>query len=108
MEITDEKPKKKRGLYIIVIILIIVIAVVYFVFLSPGTGGFLSNIFKSKVTDLSLVPDNLKKDVTGGISELKFTPEDILENPKFKSLRVYAEPVELTTTSGRPNPFIPF
>lgn len=108
MELIDEQPKKKKWLYIVIVVLIIAIAIVYFTFLSPGTGGFLSSIFKGKITDLSLVPDNLKKDVTGGISELKFTPQDILENPRFKSLRSYAEPVEITAVSGRPNPFVPF
>jgi hypothetical protein len=107
MELTEEQPKRRMWLYLIVIILIIAIGFVYFTFLAPG-GGFLSKIFKGKITDFSLVPDALKKDVTGGIADLKFTPEDILENPKFKNLRVYSEPTEFSVNLGRPNPFLPF
>jgi hypothetical protein len=112
MEFVEEKPKKKLGIYAIIIILIVVIAVIYFVFFSPAIsdGGILSKIsslFSKASTDLTLVPDALKKDVTGGIINLKFEPSTVLDNSVFKSLNSYAEPVELGDL-GRPNPFMPF
>ena len=112
MEITEEKPKKGIVLYVVIFLLILAIAAVYLIFFAPERtgGGFLDKIFtlfSGQVKDFSLVPEHLKKDVTGGIINLKFEPKDILENPVFQSLRSYAEPVEITTL-GRPNPFIPY
>jgi flagellar basal body-associated protein FliL len=105
MEYTEEKPKKGIALYVIIAILIIAIIVVYFMFFaqSGGIGGIFGT-----TQDLSLVPDNLKKDVTGGIINLKFDPASILDNSVYKSLKAYAEPVEISVIPGRPNPFIPF
>ncbi len=107
MELVEEKPKKRTFLYIIIIVLIIAIGIVYFVFFSSGDGlgGIIGG---GEVEDFSLVPEDLQKDVTGGIVDLKFTPEDILQNPEFTSLQSYSEPVELRTIPGRSNPFIPF
>ena len=104
MEYTAEKPKKSLTLYIIIIILIIAIIAVYFIFFSQ-TG--LTDLFGSG-GDNSLVPENLQKDVTGGIVNLKLDPTSILEDGIYRSLQVYAEPVQIQGVSGRPNPFIPF
>lgn len=112
MEYVEEKPKKKLLIYVIIGLLILALIVIYFVYFSPAiSNGKISSgiigFFLGKSKDLSLVPDNLQKDVTGGLINLKFDPASVLENPIFKSLHPYAEPVELGTL-GRPNPFIPF
>ncbi len=106
MEYTEEKPKKSMALYIIIVILIIAIIAIYFIFFSQSGG--LGGLFGSGTGESSLVPENLKKDFTGGIVNLKFDPTTILDNPLYKSLKAYAEPVEIRVTPGRPNPFIPF
>ncbi|HNW96701.1 MAG TPA: hypothetical protein PLQ44_02180 [Candidatus Paceibacterota bacterium] len=107
MEYTEEKPKKSLTLYIIIVILVIAIIAIYFIFFSQSGG--LSRLFGSSTsTDSSLVPDSLKKDFTGGIVNLKFNPTTILDNAAYKSLKAYAEPVEIKVTPGRPNPFLPF
>jgi len=112
MEITEEKPKKRTWIYVLIVILVIAIAAVYFVFFAPASssGSFLGKIagfIFGQTKDFSLVPEDLKKDVTGGIINLKFDPSTILENPIYKSLHSYANAVELKIL-GRPNPFIPF
>jgi len=104
MEYTEEKPKKSIALYVIIIILIIAIIAIYFIFFSQSG---LSGLFGSS-NDNSLVPKNLQQDVTGGIVNLKLDPTTILNNSVYRSLQVYAEPVEVQGISGRPNPFIPF
>lgn len=107
MEYTEEKSKKSIALYIIIVILIIAIIAIYFIFFSQSGG--LSSLFGSGGNkDSSLVPESLKKDFTGGIINLKFDPTAILDNFIYKSLKAYAEPVEIKVTPGRPNPFIPF
>jgi flagellar basal body-associated protein FliL len=106
MEYTEEKPKKSLTLYIIITILVIAIIAIYFIFFSQPGG--LGKLFGSGITDSSLVPDSLKKDFTGGIVNLKFNPTTILDNVSYKSLKAYAEPVEIRVTPGRPNPFLPF
>ncbi len=112
MEIAEEKPKKRTWLYLIIVILIAIIVVVYFVFFAPSTssGGIFSKIVGmifGTSKDFSLLPADLKKDVTGGIINLKFDPATVLENATYKSLHSYADPVDIGNL-GRPNPFIAF
>lgn len=107
----EEKPRKFSYLYLLIIVLIGVIFAVYFIFFAPEQIGesFLTKFlpfFKSKPEDLSLVPEELKKDITGGLIKVKLDT-DILNHPLFQSLKVYAEPVELQIL-GRSNPFIPY
>ena len=120
METIEQKPKTNILMYIIIAILIAAIAVVYFVFFAPekiaqktstvtnvnvatqetsGAGISTTATEKTKVATST--------DVTGGLSNLKLTPEEILDNPIFQSLHSYAEPIELPNL-GRTNPFIPF
>lgn len=119
METVEQKPKTNIFIYIIIVILIAAIAIVYFVFFAPEkiakkqttvtsvnvatqeTGAITSQTTAIKNTSTTT------SDVTGGLSSLKLTPEDILNNPIFQSLHSYAEPVELPSL-GRPNPFIPY
>lgn len=120
METVEQKPKTNIFIYIIIVILIAAIAIVYFVFFAPEkiakkqttvttvnvateeTGGVASSkgvVSKPSTTSTS--------DVTGGLSGLKLTPEEIINNPIFQSLHSYTESVELPNL-GRPNPFIPY
>lgn len=110
MEITTEEIKTKKNLliYVVIGILIVAIVAIYFVFFSPAQKQGIWGKFSGAVQDFSLVPDSLKKDVTGGIVNFKFTPNDILENSAYKSFRSYADAVEIKFTPGRPNPFISF
>lgn len=107
----EEKPKKFLYLYLTIAVLIGVILIIYFVFFAPEQigEGFLSKfplLSKVKKEDFSLVPENLRKDVTGGLIKIKLDT-DILNHPLFQSLKTYAEPVELQTL-GRNNPFLPY
>jgi hypothetical protein len=112
MEILEEKPKKRTWLYVVIGVLIVAIIIVYLVFFAPSasSGGIFSKIVSwifGQTKDFSLLPADLKKDVTGGIINLKFDPATILENTIYKSLHSYADPVDIGSL-GRPNPFIPF
>ncbi len=123
METIEQKSKTNIFIYIIIAILLVAIVVVYFVFfapeklatsetptMTPVTNTAVEEVGSSPVAKTTLAPSvsrSTSTDVTGGLSSLKLTPEDILNNPIFQSLRAYAEPVEVPTL-GRPNPFIPY
>jgi len=113
MEIAEEKPKKRIWIYGVIVLLIVAVVAVYFIFFASagstetGLAKVISFVFGGTTKDFSLVPTDLKKDVTGGIINLKFDPNSVLEHPVFKSLHSYAEPVELENL-GRPNPFISY
>ncbi len=121
METVEQKPKANIFIFIIIIILIAAIAIVYFVFFAPekiarkqsttttvnvATEEAGTTNQKSTVA-LPIKPATSSLDVTGGLSGLQLTPDDILNNAVFQSLHSYAEPVELPSL-GRPNPFVPY
>ncbi len=124
METAEQKPKKNTALYIIIAILVIAIIVVYYIFFgqekliqnTPAPTGE-TNVINTATQEVGQNGNNVTNsyssatsssfDATGGLSSLKLTPEDILNNKIFQSLHPYAEPVELPTL-GRPNPFIPY
>jgi len=126
METVEQKPKTNIFIYIIIAILIAAIVIVYFVFFAPekvakktstittvnvatqetsGTG--VQTPASGTIGTTGVAKMATSTDVTGGLSNLKLTPEEILNNPVFQSLHVYAEPIELPNL-GRTNPFIPF
>ncbi|HOV88568.1 MAG TPA: hypothetical protein PLB74_00680 [Candidatus Paceibacterota bacterium] len=125
METIEQKPKSNIAIYIIIIILIIAIIAVYFIFFAPeklatsesaitpvpvvntATEEVGSTATTKTTMPASVTSRATSTDITGGLSSLKLTPEDILNNPIFQSLHSYAEPVEVPSL-GRPNPFIPY
>lgn len=120
METIEQKPKSNIIFYIIIIILIAAILMVYFVFFASekitkkqntvttvNVATQETGALTSQKSTFNIKTGTSTTDVTGGLSNLKLVPEDILNNPIFQSLHSYAEPVELPTL-GRPNPFIPY
>ncbi|MCX8015991.1 MAG: hypothetical protein N2692_01665 [Patescibacteria group bacterium] len=120
METVEQKPKTNIFIYVIIVILIAAIAIVYFVFFAPekiakkqttvttvNVATQETGAITSQTTTAIKTTGTTTADITGGLSSLKLTPEEILNNPIFQSLHSYAEPVELPSL-GRPNPFIPY
>lgn len=94
MAIIVERPRPKKNIFAI----LTVILIVGFLF----TGIYFLFFRKSPLIEI-IVPVELK-DISR-LSEVRFNPRQVLENPVFKNLRQYAPPLTIPSP-GRANPFL--
>ena len=69
-------------------------------------GFIVYYIFFQKPESIELVPPSSLKDAVQ-LSKIDLNPEDILDNPQFKSLKQYI-PLPQSGNAGRSNPFLGF
>lgn len=94
MAIIIEQEKRKIGWFKILVILALAVAIIsstYYLFFAPVP-------LIEKV-----LPQNLQS--IKNISDIKFRPEDVINDPKFQILKQYAAPAE-TGPVGKSNPFL--
>lgn len=94
MAIVVESKKNQGGVIAFIIwllLIIIVVAGAYYVFF--------------KKPEIISLPAPAGFEETQRISKIRLNPQEVLDNPKFKSLRSYITPSG-ATTFGKSNPFL--